>query len=270
MSSILEKDPSFVKKLTQLIAEGQSYHQIEKRLGVSRTSISKYAKLNGLHEEGRIKLKKHSLNVDYFNQIDTSEKAYVLGLLYADGCNTRRGLQLGLAEEDFEVVDFVKKQLNISNALTFIPAARSTWKNKWQLSIKSTEFSKKLSEVGCIPAKSLILEFPTFISDVLMSDFIRGFFDGDGSISCSNGSWRGTITSGSSSFIINLQEFLSKKAIYTKLYKTGKDNTCFSLHIARRSDLENFMLYIYKNGGFSMKRKHDKAMLLLNKKGGLL
>jgi hypothetical protein len=270
MSSILEKDPSFIKKLTELIAEGQSYHQIEKRLGVSRPSISKYAKLNGLHEEGRIKLKKHSLNVDYFNHIDTSEKAYVLGLLYADGCNTRKGLYLALAEEDLAVVEFVKTQLNASNSLRFVPAARTTWKNKWELSIKSAEFSKKLSGVGCIPAKSLVLEFPAFISDIFMSDFIRGFFDGDGSISCSKGSWRATITSGSSSFILKLQEFLSKKAIYTKLYKTGKNNACFSLHIARRSDLENFASYIYRPHVFSMKRKHDKAMMLFSKKGGLL
>lgn len=43
-----------------------------------------------------------------------------------------------------------------------------------------------LSKHGCVPNKSLILKFPTTLPNELVNDFIRGYFDGDGSVYINN------------------------------------------------------------------------------------
>ena len=55
--------------------------------------------------------RKYSINETFFDIIDTQEKAYVLGLLYADGYNNtdRNSVSLGLKETDREILDKVRK-----------------------------------------------------------------------------------------------------------------------------------------------------------------
>jgi hypothetical protein len=240
-----------------------NFTDIAKKLNISRPTVRAHAKRIGLHTGNKIRLKSYTLNVNYFDNIDTQEKAYILGLLYADGCNTRRGLQIALVEEDKEVIEFVKVQLGASNNLKFIPAAKPTWKNKWELSISSIELSKNLSKVGCIPAKSSILKFPDFINSNLIHHFVRGYFDGDGSIWLHKGGWHSSFTSASEDFILSLQDLLTKQGIYTKLYKTGVKKTCFQILLGRKYEIEKLMLYLFNGSTFSMKRKRLKMEMFL-------
>jgi transposase len=51
-------------------------------------------------------VRKYTVNHGYFNEIDTEEKAYFLGLLYADGCNVKgnNAVVLCLAEQDIDML----------------------------------------------------------------------------------------------------------------------------------------------------------------------
>lgn len=254
---ISDQKVSLIKR--ELASGSSNLAHIASKVGVSRPTVRRYSKILGYHKGNKVRLKEHTLDLTYFKSIDTPEKAYVLGLIYADGCNTRRGLQISLGEDDKEVIEFVKTQLKASDDLRFIPKSHSTWKNKWELSIKSVELSKQLIRVGCLPAKSLIIKFPDFIAEELISHFIRGFFDGDGSIWKRQGGWHMSFTCGSRDFIYSLQEILSKQDIYSQIYLTGKNKNCFSLNLARRKDIEKIIRYMYNNSTFSMERKRLKA-----------
>ena len=72
--------------------------------------------------------------------------------------------------------------------------------------INSIEFVNDLIKLGAIPNKSLILKFPTDeqVPSYLLNHFIRGYFDGDGSISYSEKRNRWIFQ------IIGTLEFLSK------------------------------------------------------------
>jgi hypothetical protein len=269
MISVTKCNPNFIYDVTRLINEGKSYHYIEKELKISRPTISTYAKRLGIHQQDRIKLKRYALNLEYFENIDTPEKAYIIGLLYADGCNTRRGLQIALAEEDKEVIEFVKSQLGASNALRFVPAARVTWKNKWELNITSMKLSRQLTAVGIHPDKSLTIKFPSWLSDNLMSHFIRGYFDGDGSIWQSGKSFSVAFSSGSLPFIKELHKVLLDQSGANLNYYKHSSNNGNSIQSSKQETVGKVLTYLYNDSPFSMERKRKKALAFFVRKGGI-
>jgi hypothetical protein len=247
----------------------KSFALLAREYNISRPTVRAYAKRLNLHKGNTKKLKIHTLDVDYFKKIDTQNKAYVLGFIYADGCNTRYGLDIGIKEDDLDVMEFIKNELKASNKLRYIKPHKKTWSAKWQLGIKSIDLSKDLTNVGCPPAKSLILKFPSFINDDLMPHFIRGYFDGDGHINFSKGSYRMGFTSGSISFITDLQNFIYAKTGVNIQYYTNKYNNCKSLQTSNQKSIRKVLTYLYNNSSFSMKRKREKAQAFLEGRGGM-
>lgn len=236
-------------------AEKADYTKIGKELGISRVTVRKYAKKIGIiRAVGSIK--KNTLDLSYFLSIDSPEKAYVLGFIYADGCNTGKALQIGIKDTDKEVLEFIKKQLNSSDKLRFIPKHKPTWSDKYELKVSSMTLSKQLTTLGCPVAKSLILSFPTWIPDPFMKDFIRGYFDGDGSLwyNYTNGTgWHCGFTCGNLTFLETLRDIIIKNTGATgKIYdlKNG-----YALHFSKREDIKAFTEYMYQDSCFSMSRK---------------
>lgn len=249
----------------ELIEDVVNYSDLAKKYGTTRQTVRAYAKRHGLHKGNTKRLKSHTLDIHYFDKIDTPNKAYVLGFIYADGCNTRKGLHIGIQEEDKEILEFIKSELNISNDLRYIKPYKEHWKPKWELSIKSIEFSEILTKVGCPPAKSSIINFPNFIPDNLLNHFIRGYFDGDGCISiCSKGYFRLSFISGSEVFITSLRNYIYNKTghllpFYKKNY--------YSILTSKQSAVKSIVELMYTNSTFSMQRKYQKACALLVEKG---
>lgn len=50
------------------------------------------------------------------------------------------------------------------------------------LSITNKHISKQVETLGLVKAKSLKVTFPTFLPDSLIPHFVRGYFDGNGSV----------------------------------------------------------------------------------------
>lgn len=250
----------------ELLNGSHNYTLLSKKYSTSRITVRNYAKQLGVHKGNTQRLKTHTLNIDYFKSIDTPNKAYTLGFIYADGCNTRKGLAIGLQEKDKEVLEFIKKELEVSDSLRYIPAAKPTWSNKFELRICSKELSNDLINLGCPPAKSLILKFPEFITENLMSHFIRGYFDGDGSIIiCSKGYARICFVSGSYDFIEGLQKYLyNQTGCKLNMYS----NNGYSLQTSKQSSVELILNHVYTDSTFCMSRKLNKANEFMLKKGG--
>lgn len=244
----------------RLQAEGRlaNYTDIGKELGLARATVRSYAKKLGIVRPVG-KPKEKTLDLTYFDTIDTPEKAYVLGFIYADGCNTGKSLQIGIVAIDVEVLEFIKKELGSSDTLRFIPKYKPTWSDKYELRVTSKELSEKLTSVGCPTNKSLLLEFPSWIPHKLMSHFIRGYFDGDGSVWCnksSGKSWHVNFSCGSITFLTALHEYLHQRlGVHGKLYSLQKG---YSLDFAKRNDVSNLLDFFYKDSSFSMTRKRER------------
>ena len=122
---------------------------------------------------------------NFFEKIDTEEKAYWLGFIAADGCvrKDKSCLIIELAERDRE--HLVKFNHNFDNYYKIVEQKREY--NSVLIRIYSRKCCEDLYKYGITPAKSLTLEIDfTLIPDELKRHFIRGYFDGDGSLYCSH------------------------------------------------------------------------------------
>lgn len=132
---------------------------------------------------------KYLIDKNFFNAIDTEEKAYILGFLYADGNNNldKEQVTLSLEEQDRTILDKMNYLLKYNRPLSFKDYSQKkdfgyTYKNQYCLSIYNKQICSVLNLRGMFPNKSLILEFPKWLNPTLYKHFIRGYFDGDGSI----------------------------------------------------------------------------------------
>lgn len=126
-----------------------------------------------------------------FEQIDTEEKAYWLGFLYADGYVAKDGftVSVSLKEEDRNHLYKFKRFLNVPNKVGFKKVYlhnKNTGETKEYptatFSINRKKIHEDLIAKGCVPQKTFNLKFPS--EDILPKDlvhhFVRGFVDGDG------------------------------------------------------------------------------------------
>lgn len=168
--------------------------------GLSIIKLAKYydvsiMKIRWVLFDNNIKLRPHviqyNINHDFFNEIDTEEKAYILGLLYADGSvsnnknATDNTITLRLQISDIEILERINKILETDRPIYIYKNNGYKGNNYAMLTIKSKQIRDNLIQKGCGVNKTYTLKYPNkeVISDKLQSHFIRGFLDGDGSIS---------------------------------------------------------------------------------------
>ena len=127
---------------------------------------------------------KYSVNESYLDKIDTPDKAYILGLFYSDGYNNeKRGrIVINLEEGDSYILESIKNKFNYTGNLLY-DKKDGIRKPQYRLSINNKKLSEALVLWGCPQKKTEILMFPDFLENWLIPHFIRGYFDGDGSIS---------------------------------------------------------------------------------------
>jgi len=165
--------------------------QLSIKYNVSNSFVCKFLKRNGIknvrYNTNKL-VRKYSLNDNYFDVIDTEEKAYFLGLLYADGCNlfdkNNNVTTISLQEKDVKILERFNYEIKSDRPLEFMYKNNDNHQNQYRLTMCSEQISTNLSLLGCTPRKSLTLKFPTEeqVPNHLIQHFIRGYFDGDGCI----------------------------------------------------------------------------------------
>ncbi len=154
--------------------------------------------------------RKFSVNENYFKKIDTEQKAYWLGFIYADGHNSGYELIINLQNSDAAHLYEFRKQINSEHPIKPRSDGRTT-----NYRVNSLKMCTDLDNIGCkIGSKFSTIRMPT-LSQELYRHFIRGFFDGDGHISKTK-SRVASIYSSSTSFIVDLRKELNKNNIQTK------------------------------------------------------
>lgn len=196
-----------------------------------------------------------SFDINVFEKIDTEEKAYWLGFLYADGNvskksnNVELSLQLSDIDHLYKYKLFLKSKLSIRKDKI---RCRFTSGNK--------KFKKDLENLGCVPAKSLIITFP-IIPKHLTHHFIRGYFDGDGCITKNNKTsiWNTcSLCCGSRIFLEQLLDILYNAQIITKqnVYNIKNKNT--KVFVLRDKNFISFMNYLYDDATIYLDRKYER------------
>lgn len=199
--------------------------------------------------------KTYTLNEKFFSDW-SSEMAYVLGYIYADGYVHRDVAKLRIASSDLDILKKIRNALEYNGSILHGKNKNGTW---YELNIRRLPLYNDLRKLGIYPNKSLTMRFPDVPSKYL-PDFIRGYFDGDGSV---HEVKRKRITpglevdfaTGSKSFAESLLKILQDNVHKSfKLYNKRKNYYCI-----RGWNMASEALYKYMyNGKIHMSRKYDK------------
>lgn len=197
----------------------------------------------------------------YFNKIDSEEKAYWLGFLYADGCVHSNNYEISINITDKE---HIKKFQNAIKALNHnITETKDkrfqNAKTLYQFSIKDKQLHQDLIKWGCIPQKSLLINKIPNIPRDYISHFIRGYFDGDGSLHYLQGTNNYRVS------FVGTKEFLNdiQKELQTNVSLQGNiAGKAYVLQIAGRKQVERILNYLYNNSKEEnrLNRKYQKYL----------
>ena len=246
-----------LENLKQEYLEGKSCSYLAKKYNKCPGTISKYLKQSGIiiiNHQNETKF-----NENIFDKIDTEEKAYWLGFIYADGfiSSTRNAFELSLKGSDINHLHKFNKFMQ--HAKNNVKLGQSKCGNKifsrCRWSVVNKHLKQRLIELGCFPNKSLILRFPDltiFSNKDLIYSFIRGYFDGDGSLFKSQNQIIVKI-SGSKDFLQDLNSIFPAKSII----KDFRSNV-YTYSIYKHFDVLNFLNLIYKDANIYLDRKYQK------------
>lgn len=215
--------------------------------------------------------RKHQIiDENFFNIINTEEKAYILGLLYADGSLRHNGFELTLIETDKEILEKISNILYGKVILNYRKSRNcgnnSKYKSKpqYRLIVTSHIMKNNLIMHGCIQAKTFKIRFPKLNND-MYKHFIRGYFDGDGCFSSSKKKKniaKVTITS-NIYFCDELTKFI-ENILNVNIKSKIRYGEIGDAVITNRNDIIIFMNWLYDNSTIYLARKSDKYHKFLN------
>ena len=220
--------------------------QLGKEFNCSYGSIRNLLNKKGINSRGN--KQGFPRNELYFYQIDSAEKAYWLGFLYADGCvhSTGNEISLNITDED-HVIKFKEAIGAINHKITTTFDKRfENAKPLYQFTIKDKQLYSDLIKWGCIPQKTLLINKIPNIPRDFISHFIRGYFDGDGSLHWlqDTNNYRISFTSGSKDF---LEEIKKEFGITNLSIGHSKNSNTYQLQISGRKQVEKILKYLYKD-----------------------
>jgi hypothetical protein len=182
-----------------------------KKYGLIRRTKSK-ARMEAIKKGKFGRLEYHDIDENFFGEW-SPEMAWVLGLLFTDG-NVFPG-RISLSSIDVELLEKVKALLKSTKPL--IKQAQSYDKTKcvYRFEFYREKMRENLDRLGLHQRKSLNMIFPN-VPEEYVRHFIRGCWDGDGSIFVSGGKVNANYTCGSFDFMDRLVQELYKIGIHKR------------------------------------------------------
>jgi len=188
---------------------------------------------------------RYNLDDNFFSVIDGADKAYILGFIASDGSISEGTIDIEIHGRDKLLLTAIAARISDDCKIRPSKITNVT------LSLHSKKLvSDVCSHLDITPGpKSHIVNFPHMIDDTFKWDFIRGFFDGDGSINKVGGKKRQPrckITSNSIKMLSAIKDFCNISC------SVGKSDIWFSGNSAL-----DFMGKLYDDAKLYMPRKKD-------------
>lgn len=198
----------------------------------------------------------------FFDRVDTEEKAYILGFLYADGYNGEKNgkwrVRLDIHIKDEEILHKMKSCLNSNHPILY------DRRNKCQLALCDKHFSLRLAELGCMKKKTFLLTFPEWLEPNLYCHFIRGYNDGDGYIYFNGEASVHTGAAGTVDFISQMLEIIKEQCGVTASYSNHLRSPGIVNSIVQgRDQVSRVLAWLYKDATIYLERKKRKAEQVL-------
>ena len=265
-----------IQNLIDLYNEGNSLRTIASITGYSRTFVTKIFNENNLvRRTNKENSRKYYLDDNYFDIIDSSEKAYWLGFIAADGYITSKrqgeGQKFGitLSDIDHNHLDKLNMCLNSTYPVNVYKGSQTNYNPDsifCRLLISSDKLVSDLKSLGIVEKKTFTLKFPTKeqVPDKFIFDYIRGYMDGDGSISFYRGSKIPSCIIG----FTGQKEFLEMIEYHLgiNVKMNSKDDITYQFNVGGNDQCLNLLNKLYNNSTVNSRldRKYDKYLELIN------
>jgi len=247
------------EKIKKMNDDGLSIKEISKLYGTCEETIRKMFILNNLqYKPGKSK------NIDE-NSLDniTTNTAYLLGLLCSDGSIDKDGYGFQICSKDLEIVKSAKTILNSNHKIVKISSFdKRSGKiyEKYNIHFCSKKLTSHLRKLGLNNNKSFDCKMPP-IPENYFWDFIRGLFDGDGSISSNKDNYNFTLIASSEIMNEIKIKFKEIELSDTKLSIVSKNEKGIIYRIKQNSNSDLLKIYdkLYSsNPEHKLERKFKK------------
>jgi len=190
--------------------------------------------------------------------------AYGVGLMTTDGTLSVDGRHLECTSKDKEQIENVRRSFDITASIKMKSAKKGEDKKYYRVQWGDVVLYRFLLEIGLAPNKSLDIG-RLHIPDTYFFDFLRGFYDGDGSFySYYDSRWNNSFMyylvflSGSAAHIDWLQQNLKRLTGVVGHRTTAKDRELYQIRYAKKEGLI-LIRHMYKEEGeLCLKRKRLK------------
>jgi len=161
-----------IQKLTENYETRGNIHS----LFPNRTKTSVYHLAHKLSLKRHLRKRYNSVDEHFFKRWN-NESSYVLGWMFSDGNVSKDGRTFGfhLSKKDVSVLRKIKKAMKSKHRIF-------TRGEHVEFRVHSIKMCNDLISLGCMPKKTLKIKFPNNIPARCISHFVRGYFEGDGSI----------------------------------------------------------------------------------------
>lgn len=250
------------KEIIRLYVEERlSPRKLEDIIGIGRNVTYRYLKEHGvIRKPGE---RRFTCLDEYFDNIDNEHKAYWLGVLFADGNVSKKEKESGVVRfntKDKDWIEEFKKDIQFTGKIG--KEIHKTYnKEIYTIYITSDKMYNSLCDLGCTPRKSLTIQFPD-IPEEYIQHFIRGYFDGDGTVSINKNksdkqyyTLRSGFCSGSLSFLESLRDKLP--LCEQKIHKYNSNSNIYTLVYSVKDSIALYK-YLYIGATIYLKRKKDK------------
>ena len=259
-----------------------SLEMVSKEFNISVSVFRTYLKRTDGAIKSRSSIRSFVRSPNFFDNIDCELKAYLLGFIAADGHieNESKGssccLKVSVSIKDYHILKLFNNALCEGKGSIRVPISKL---NKMvEFSVRSNEIGKTLQELGFNNRKTYNWVKLPNIDNSYMPHFIRGYFDGDGSImidpSVSNSRLSGV--NRKAAFIcfnktileqiVNLIKFNSfnlRETVESKSSFVTSNTPSWILEVSNLEELNKLHKYLYTNANYYFKRKKDKFDLAI-------
>lgn len=240
------------QEIINLYQSGRGIYFLQKQYGISQEKIKIILRKNSIHIRNRHEAiiagnrNRNLLNNHNYFQTENKNMAWLLGFIASDGCieKDRNVIKISLSNIDREILEKIKQEISLESKVKDYVDNAGFSKSKLQWS--SEQHKKDLASYGIIPQKTFNLKCPNKLNNQFIIDYIRGYWDGDGSITIIKNNYNSLewqITSATKEILEFFVEYLYKEYDIPKvnIHEFIRDN--HTLYILQYSTQSSLKLY---------------------------
>ena len=259
-----------IQEIIKLYKEGKSLAFIANKYGTYGAKIKKIliendvtlrtrAEQNSITNQERGK----KVNHNYFDNIDTCQKAWLLGFLAADGNihSSRNRIKIGLSSIDQDILEKIRQEIQSEREILNYETNKGFKVS--ELSWSSANQKIKLAQYDIVPNKTYKgMHLPKFKTDDFKFAYILGYFDGDGCFKNDGTTCRIEICSYDPNILQDFVDFINNSLSISKnVYKDPSRKNYYTITYSTKEAvqiLDKMYDIMNENNCFYLQRKFDK------------